>query len=508
MSEAQKLAAEAAPPEENRIIAERRAKLAAMRAEGQAYPNNFFRSHLSVRLDEQYGEATNEALEEQKIFVGIAGRLMFKRVMGKASFGVLQDGMGRMQIYVSDDNAGKASHAAFKHWDIGDILGVRGYLFRTQKGELTVRVNEIGLLVKSLRPLPEKFHGLADQETRYRQRYVDLLVNEHSRWVFAVRSRVVQALRARMAATNYIEVETPMLQAIPGGAAARPFKTHHHALDTDMYLRIAPELYLKRLVVGGIDKVYEINRSFRNEGISTRHNPEFTMMEVYCAYTNHLYMVELMEDLIRTAAQDGVGSMKVSYQGREIDFEKPFFKATMTEAIQRFAPDEHWTPAQLRDRVFLAMKLTELGVAVTDGEGWGALQVKLFETVAEKHLLAPTFVLDYPAEVSPLARRKDKDPELTERFELFIDGKEIANGFSELNDPEDQAERFREQARRKEAGDHEAMHYDADYIRALEYGLPPTSGAGLGVDRLVMLLTDSASIRDVILFPSLRPEVE
>jgi len=496
-----------APQDENKIIAERRAKLAALRAAGPAYPNNFFRTHMSAKLDEAFGGASAEELEQKNEFVGIAGRLMFKRVMGKASFGVLQDGAGRMQVYVSDDHVGKERHAAFKHWDIGDLVGVRGYLFRTRKGELTIRVHEMQLLAKSLRPLPEKFHGLADQELRYRRRYVDLIVNEHSRWVFAVRSRVIQAIRGRMAVTNYMEVETPMLQPIPGGAAARPFRTHHHALDVGMYLRIAPELYLKRLVVGGIEKVYEINRSFRNEGISTRHNPEFTMMEIYCAYTNYLYMIEMMEELIRVAAINAIGTMKVSYQGREIDFEKPFYKATIAEAIQRYAP-EHWTPAQLRDRVFLAMKLTELGVAIEPGEGWGALQLKLFEAVAEKHLLDPTFILDYPAEVSPLARRKDRDPEVTERFELFIDGKEIANGFSELNDPEDQAERFREQARRKEAGDHEAMYYDADYIRAMEYGLPPTSGAGLGIDRLVMLFTDSPSIRDVILFPHMRPEAE
>ena len=495
-------------PDENQLIAERRAKLAAIRAQANAFPNDFARADLASDLHAAHGEAPREALESTKPRVAVAGRMMLKRVMGKASFATIQDGSGQIQLFISDDATGADSHAAVKHHDLGDILAAEGTLFKTKTGELSVKVSKLRLITKSLRPLPDKFHGLADQETKYRQRYVDLIMNEETRRTFKARTAAMSSIRRFMSDNGFMEVETPMLHAIPGGAAARPFRTHHHALDTDMFLRIAPELYLKRLVVGGIEKVYEINRSFRNEGISTRHNPEFTMMEVYCAFTNHLYMVELMEDLIRTAAQDGVGSMKVTYQGREIDFEKPFFKATMTEAIQRYAPDEHWTPAQLRDRVFLAMKLTELGVAVADGEGWGALQVKLFETIAEKHLLAPTFVLDYPAEVSPLARRKDKDPELTERFELFIDGKEIANGFSELNDPEDQAERFREQARRKDAGDHEAMHYDADYIRAMEYGLPPTSGAGLGIDRLVMLLTDSASIRDVILFPSLRPEGE
>ncbi|MGE0875233.1 MAG: lysine--tRNA ligase [Burkholderiales bacterium] len=506
MSEEAKPAEEAAaPPDENRIIAERRAKLAALRAEGPAYPNDFFRTHMALGLDEEYGETPNEELEPKQVYVTVAGRLMFKRVMGKASFGVLQDGSGRIQIYVTDDHSGAAGHAAFKHWDVGDVLGVKGFLFRTRKGELTVRAHELRLLVKSLRPLPEKFHGLADQETRYRQRYVDLLVNERSRWVFAVRSRVIQSIRQTMGSTSYIEVETPMLQPIPGGATARPFRTHHHALDMDMYLRIAPELYLKRLVVGGIDKVYEINRSFRNEGISTRHNPEFTMMEVYCAYTNHTYMMSLMETLIRNAAQAAIGATKVSYQGRDIDLGKPFSKMTMTQAIQRFAP-EHWSPSQLRDRGFLASRLAELGVEFGDAQGWGALQTMLFEAIAEKRLIEPTFVLDFPAEVSPLARSKDSDPETSERFELYIDGKEIANGFSELNDPEDQAERFREQARRKDAGDQEAMFYDADYIRAMEYGLPPTSGAGLGIDRVVMLLTDSPSIRDVILFPHMRPE--
>jgi len=507
MSEDRKPADEAAPLDENKIIAERRAKLAVLRAAGDAYPNDFYRTHLALALDELHGETSNEELEKQQLIVTIGGRLMFKRVMGKASFGVLQDGSGRIQIYVNDDNTGKTSHAAFKHFDIGDVVGVKGFLFRTQKGELTVRAHELRLLVKSLRPLPEKFHGLADQETRYRQRYVDLLVNEHSRWVFAVRSRVIQAIRQRMQGTNFIEVETPMLQPIPGGAAARPFKTHHHALDVDMYLRIAPELYLKRLVAGGIDKVYEINRSFRNEGMSTRHNPEFTMMEVYCAYTTYAYMLALTETLIRTAAQEALGSMKVVYQGRTIDFENQFLTMTITQAIQHHAP-VHWTAAQLRERSFLAPLLEEMKVPFSDSDGWGVLQLKLFEAVAEKQLLAPTFIIDYPKEVSPLARCKNNDPELTERFELFIDGKEIANGFSELNDPEDQAERFREQAQRKEAGDHEAMYYDADYIRAMEYGLPPTSGAGLGIDRLVMLLTDSPSIRDVILFPHMRPEAQ
>ena len=496
---------DAAPQDDNRIMAERRAKLTKLREAGGAYPNDFNRVDLAARLDEAHGEKSNEQLEQTPVQASIAGRLMFKRVMGKASFGVLQDHTGRLQIYVSDDNSGKANHAAFKHWDIGDIIGVNGFLFRTQKGELTLRAHEIRLLVKSLRPLPEKWHGLTDQEQRYRQRYVDLLVNERSRWTFAVRSRIVQAIREFMGRTNYLEVETPMLQPIPGGATARPFKTHHNALDMELYLRIAPELYLKRLLVGGIEKVYEINRNFRNEGISTCHNPEFTMMEVYAAYTNHHYMMSLMQELIRFAAERATGSATLSYQGKTLDFSRPFAQVTMTKAIQQHAP-EHWTEAQLRDRQFLAGRLAALGVEVKAEQGWGSLQLMLFESIAEKHLIEPTFILDFPAEVSPLARRKDSDPEVAERFELFIDAKEIANGFSELNDPEDQAARFAEQACRKDAGDNEAMHYDADYIRALEYGMPPAAGAGLGVDRLAMLLTDSPSIRDVILFPHMRPE--
>jgi lysyl-tRNA synthetase class 2 len=491
--------------DENQIIAERRAKLARLREEGAAYPNDFAREDMAASLVERYGELPAQEFEAKQVPAAIAGRLMLKRVMGKASFGVLQDHSGRLQIYVSDDNTGKESHAAFKHHDIGDIVGATGFLFKTRTGELTLRAQGLRLLAKSLRPLPEKFHGLTDQEQRYRQRYVDLLVNERSRWVFAVRSRVVRAIREYMARADYLEVETPMLQPIPGGAAARPFRTHHNALDMELYLRIAPELYLKRLVVGGIERVFEINRNFRNEGISTRHNPEFTMMEAYCAYTNHHYMMSLTESLIRDAAESALGTAKVVYQEREIDFGKPFARLTMAQAIQRHAP-ELWSAAQLRERAFLADKLRALGVVFGDEQGWGSLQLLLFEALAEKQLIEPTFILDFPAEVSPLARRKDDDPELTERFELFVDAKEIANGFSELNDPEDQAERFLDQAKKKDAGDQEAMYYDADYIRALEYGLPPTSGAGIGIDRLVMLLTDSPSIRDVILFPQMRPE--
>jgi lysyl-tRNA synthetase class 2 len=491
--------------EENRIVAERREKLARLREAGVAYPNDFTRSHLSGEIEAAHGSKSKEDLEKEGVKATIAGRLMLKRVMGKASFGVLQDHAGRLQIYVSDDRTGKETHAEFKHLDLGDIVGVSGVLFRTQKGELTLHAHELRLLAKSLRPLPEKFHGLTDQEQRYRSRYLDLVMNQASRRVFDVRSRVVAAIRDYMNQTGYVEVETPMLQPIPGGAVARPFKTHHNALDMELYLRIAPELYLKRLVVGGIEKVYELNRNFRNEGISTRHNPEFTMMEMYCAYTDYRYMMATIEEVLRHAVQEALGKLDLGYQGRSIDFAKPFVRLPMAEAIQRYGSRD-WSAAQLRDRSFLAARLREHGVEFDEGAGWGALQLMLFENVAEKQLIEPTFVVDFPAEVSPLARRKDADPEVAERFELFIDAKEIANGFSELNDPEDQAARFQEQARMKAAGDVEAMYYDADYIRALEYGLPPTSGAGIGIDRIVMLLSDSPSIRDVILFPHMRPE--
>jgi len=478
----------------NKLVDERREKLKALRAAGEAYPNDFRKKDSSSDLIERFGEMSKEELEKEKPSASVAGRMVLKRVMGKASFATLQDGAGRIQLYVSNE---VKDYEAFKHWDLGDMVGVEGTLFRTMKGELTVHAKGIRLLAKALRPLPEKFHGLTDQEMRYRQRYVDLIVNPESREVFAARSRIVHSIRDFLIKENYLEVETPMMQPIPGGAAARPFKTHHNALDMDLYLRIAPELYLKRLVVGGMERVFEVNRNFRNEGISTRHNPEFTMLEWYCAYEDWKYMMDMTERLIRAAA----GRASVTYQGRQIDLAKPFARLSIPDAIRK-----QGVAGDLRDRAFLSKSLSSLKVEHKADQGWGALQLMLFEALAEKHLLDPTFVVDFPAEVSPLARRRDADPELTDRFELFIDAKEIANGFSELNDPEDQAARFLEQSKRKEAGDAEAMYYDADYIRALEYGLPPTAGAGLGIDRLVMLLTDSPSIRDVILFPHMRPE--
>jgi lysyl-tRNA synthetase class 2 len=483
--------------EDNKLVEERREKLKALRAKGVAYPNDFRRKDQAGTLGLNFSEKTKEQLEALKPPAAVAGRMVLKRVMGKASFATLQDGSGRIQAYITQDVPG---YEDFKHWDLGDIVGAEGHLFKTMKGELTVHATRIALISKALRPLPEKFHGLTDHEMRYRQRYVDLIVNPEVRDVFASRSRIISAIRKELEAEGYLEVETPMMQPIPGGAAARPFKTHHNALDMELFLRIAPELYLKRLVVGGIEKVFEINRNFRNEGMSTRHNPEFTMLEWYAAYEDWTYMMDSTERLIRAAAQ-ATGQSRVTYQGREIDFGKPFARIPIPELIRRQGVE-----GDLRDRAFLSKKLKEMKVAHEDRQGWGALQLMLFETVAEKHLVDPTFITDFPAEVSPLARRRDSDPELTDRFELFIDAKEIANGFSELNDPEDQAARFLEQAKNKEAGDAEAMYYDADYIRALEYGMPPAAGGGLGIDRLVMLLTDSPSIRDVILFPQMRPE--
>ncbi|TAK51303.1 MAG: lysine--tRNA ligase [Betaproteobacteria bacterium] len=491
--------------DDSKLVEERREKLRGLRAQGVAYPNDFRRAHQMGDVAAAHGAKDKATLEQESVPVAVAGRMVLKRVMGKASFATLQDGSGRIQVYVSNDVTGADAHEQFKHWDLGDIVGVEGTLFKTNKGELTVHAGNLRLLVKALRPLPEKFHGLADQETRYRQRYLDLIVTPESRRTFAVRSKVVQALREAMNADGYLEVETPMMQPIPGGAVARPFRTHHNALDMDLYLRIAPELFLKRLVVGGFERVYEINRNFRNEGISTRHNPEFTMMEWYCAYEDCEYMMAHTERLVRHAAQAALGATAVSYQGRTLDFGQPFARLPIPDAIRRYG-DAECRVADLRDRAILAARLDALGVAHTPRQGWGSLQLVLFEAVAEKHLVEPTFVTQFPAEVSPLARRNDRDPGIADRFELFIDTKEIANGFSELNDPEDQAERFREQVRLKEAGDPEAMYYDADYIRALEHGLPPTAGGGLGVDRLVMLLTDSPSIRDVILFPHMRSE--
>ncbi len=488
--------------DENQIIAERRTKLTALRKEGNAFPNTFRREHLAATLHNRYGEQSKETLEESATTVKVAGRMVLKRVMGKASFATIQDMNGRIQLYISNNHTGEAAHAAFKHYDLGDILGAEGTLFKTKTGELSIRVTDLQLLTKSLRPLPEKFHGLTDQEQKYRQRYLDLITNEATRQTFTLRSKIIQAIREFFVERDYLEVETPMMHPIPGGASARPFVTHHNALDMALFLRIAPELYLKRLVVGGMEKVFEINRNFRNEGISTRHNPEFTMLEFYEAYQDFTYLMNFTEELLRSVTQTVLGTTILNYQQREIDFSKPFQRMTITQAIMTFHPE--YSEIQLSDRNFLIDRLTQLGIHLNPDDGIGGLQLSLFDETTEHLLFEPTFIVDYPAEVSPLARRNNENPEITDRFELYIAGREIANGFSELNDPEDQAERFMAQSKAKDAGDHEAMHYDADYIRALEYGLPPTAGEGIGIDRLVMLFTDSPSIRDVILFPQLR----
>ena len=506
------------PQDENKIVAERREKLAALRAQAGAYPNDFRREHVAGDLLRAYGEMTKDALEEHPIRVAVAGRMMLKRVMGKASFATIQDLSGRIQLYLTRDALGEPAYEAFKHHDLGDIVAARGRLFKTKTGELSVWCEEFRLLAKSLRPLPEKFHGLADQEQKYRSRHLDLLMSEEARRTFILRSRMIQEMRAYMTAKGFLEVETPMMQPIPGGAAAKPFVTHHNALDMTLYLRVAPELYLKRLVVGGFEKVFEINRNFRNEGLSTRHNPEFTMMEFYEAYRDYRHLMDFTEELLREVARKTVNTLQIPYGGQVIDLASPFDRLTITGALRKYRPE--LDASELGDRVALLDRLTASHFSrVLHGDtdaadraryetlSVPALQLALFEATTEEKLVQPTFIIDYPAEVSPLARRSDGNPDITERFELYIAGREIANGFSELNDPEDQAARFEEQARAKAAGDEEAMYYDADYIRALEYGLPPTAGEGIGIDRLVMLFTDSASIRDVILFPLLRPEI-
>ncbi|PHM27002.1 lysine--tRNA ligase [Xenorhabdus budapestensis] len=491
-------------PDLNNELKTRREKLATLRSNGIAFPNDFRRENISEDLHAKYDDKTQEELEALNIEVTIAGRMMTRRIMGKASFATLQDMGGRIQIYVSRDDLPEGIYnEQFKKWDLGDILGARGKLFKTKTGELSIHCSELRLLTKALRPLPDKFHGLADQETRYRQRYLDLISNDESRQAFQIRSRVMSALRNFMISKNFMEVETPMMQAIPGGASARPFITHHNALDIDMYLRIAPELYLKRLVVGGFERVFEINRNFRNEGVSPRHNPEFTMMELYMAYADYQDLIVLTEELFRTLTQDVLGTTLVRYGEQEFDFGKPFVKMTMKEAICKYRPETN--VADLDDMNKAVAIAESLGIEVEKGWGLGRVQCEIFEETAESHLIQPTFITEYPAEVSPLARRNDDNPFITDRFEFFIGGREIGNGFSELNDAEDQAERFAEQVRQKDEGDDEAMFYDDDYVTALEHGMPPTAGLGIGIDRMVMLFTNSHTIRDVILFPAMRP---
>ncbi len=497
------------PQDENKIIAERRTKLAALRSKGVAFPNDFRPTHKADAIHSEYADQDGEALDAAAIKVIIAGRMMLKRVMGKASFATLQDASGskadgRIQLFITKENIREYNYDSFKRYDLGDILGAEGTLFKTKTGELSIKVTTLRLLTKSLRPLPDKFHGLADQETKYRQRYVDLIINEETRRTFKVRTAAMSSIRRFMEKNDFMEVETPMLHAIPGGATAKPFITHYNVLNMQMFMRVAPELHLKRLVVGGFERVFEINRNFRNEGVSPRHNPEFTMMEFYAAYTDYQWLMTFTEQVIRQAAIDAHGTATLTYQGRELDLAKPFQRLTIVGAINKYAPQ--YQAAQLQDGEFIKAELKKIGVKPHAHPGLGALQLALFEETAEAQLWDPTYIVDYPVEVSPLARASDTVPSITERFELYITGREIANGFSELNDSEDQAARFQAQVVAKDAGDEEAMYYDADYIRALEYGMPPTGGCGIGIDRLMMLITDSSNIRDVILFPHLRRE--
>jgi lysyl-tRNA synthetase class 2 len=489
--------------DENRLIAERRQKLDLLREEGNAFPNDFRRNVVAGELHAEYDEMEPEALEAAGIRVAVAGRMMAKRIMGKAAFTHLKDMSGKIQLFIQRDSLPEGLYLSFKKWDLGDIVGAEGVMFKTKTGELSVKVDSLRLLTKSVRPLPEKFHGLTDTESRYRQRYIDLIMNDASRDVFKTRVQVIQYIRNFLNGRNFMEVETPMMQAIPGGATARPFTTYHNALDMDLFLRIAPELYLKRLVVGGFERVYEINRNFRNEGLSTRHNPEFTMIEFYEAYADYHDLMDTTEAMLRGITEEVLGSTTINYQGDTYDFGKPFARMTIKESILHFNPE--LSEAQLDDMEQARAVAEGLGIPLKESYGLGKVQIEIFEKTVEHRLMHPTFITAYPTEVSPLARRNDDDPFVTDRFEFFVGGREIANGFSELNDYEDQAERFRAQVAEKEAGDDEAMHYDEDYVTALEHGMPPTAGEGIGIDRLVMLFTDSPSIRDVLLFPHMRP---
>jgi lysyl-tRNA synthetase class 2 len=490
--------------EENELIAQRREKLEVLAKRNGLYPNDFKRDALALDLHARFADEDKKSLEKLSSEVSVAGRVMLRRVMGKASFITLQDGSGSIQCYITKDHVGDDAYRDFdKLWDLGDIVGVRGKMMRTNRGELTVDASEIRLLAKALRPPPEKFHGLSDHEIRYRQRYLDLMVNETTRRVFTMRTRIVDAMREFMRERGFLEVETPMMQAIPGGATARPFVTHHNALDIDLYLRVAPELYLKRLVIGGFDRVFEINRNFRNEGLSPKHNPEFTMLECYQAFADYEDLMALTESLIRYVAQDVLGSTRISFQGTEVDFGEPIPRLTLFDALLKYT---RYDEAALKDLQKLHGIAEDLELEPKADWGVGRLQMEIFDAVVEDQLTTPVFITQHPTEVSPLARRNADDPEVTDRFELFTYGRELANGFSELNDPEDQAKRFEEQAKQAASGDLDAMRYDADYVEALEYGMPPTGGTGVGVDRVVMLFTDSPSIRDVLLFPHMRPK--
>ncbi len=491
--------------DEQEQIKQRRAKLTVLRENGIAFPTDFRRNIVAGEILAEYADKTKEALEELPVRVKVAGRIMTRRIMGKASFCHIQDMSGKIQLYVTRDTLAEGFYnEQFKKWDIGDIIGAEGVLFKTKVGELSIRVDNIRLLTKALRPLPEKFHGVVDQEIKYRQRYLDLIMNDGSRKTFLVRSQIVAYIRQFFAQRDFLEVETPMMQAIPGGAMARPFETHHNALNMDLFLRIAPELYLKRLVVGGFERVFEINRNFRNEGLSTRHNPEFTMLEFYQAYAEYGDLMDLTEALLKGLAEDVVGSSVVKYQDDEYDFAKSFDRMTVIESILHFNPDLTLADIDNRDA---AVKVAEqLNIPIKESYGLGKIQIEIFEKTVEHRLMNPTFITAYPVEVSPLARRNDENPHVTDRFEFFVGGREIANGFTELNDSEDQSARFQQQVEEKQAGDDEAMHFDADYIVALEHGMPPTAGEGIGIDRLVMLFTDAPSIKDVLLFPQMKPK--
>lgn len=491
--------------EENRLITERRQKLDFIRKrDGIAFPNDFQRTHLAKNLHNDYDAVSKEDLDPQGIEVSVVGRMMSKREFGKGGFAVIKDVSGSIQLFVQLNGVGAEKFDDFKSWDLGDIVAATGMMFKTKTNELSVKVTEIRLMTKSLRPLPDKFHGLSDQELRYRQRYVDLIMNQESKDTFKTRSKIISHIRHFMEQREFLEVETPMMHMIPGGAAAKPFETHHNALDLPLYLRIAPELFLKRLVVGGFERVYEINRNFRNEGVSTRHNPEFTMMEFYWAYADYNDLMNVTEELFKQLAEVATGNTKVHYQGHDLDFGSSFERISMKDLVKKHNPEI--TEEDCESPEALAKHCKRLEIHIEDNWGQGKLLTELFEATAEPKLIQPTFVIEYPTEISPLSRRNDDNPNYTDRFELFIAGNEIANGFSELNDPEDQEQRFKDQVVNMEAGDDEAMHFDADYIRALEYGMPPTAGEGIGIDRLVMLFTDSPSIRDVLLFPYMKPE--
>ena len=488
--------------DQNKLIKERRSKLSSLRESGFNFPKPIPIDSYCIDLNNNHEESSKEDLENLNKEVAIAGRMMAKRIMGKSSFSKIKDGTSSIQIFINSKNVSEELYEQFKTYDVGDILWVKGTLFKTKTDELTINTNEIVLLTKSLRPLPEKYHGLTDTETRYRKRYLDLIMSDESRDVFENRSKIITTIRKYLNEQEILEVETPMMQPIPGGAIARPFVTHHNTLDKDFYLRIAPELYLKRLVVGGMHRVYEINRSFRNEGVSTQHNPEFTMLELYLAFASYEEIMTLVEEMVIEISKDLYGSTTITYQDKEYDLSGPYKRITLEESVMEFNPDMN--REKLRDQHYLLGVCKKLKIKNSKDMPAGKLLLEIFEKTVEEHLIEPTFITAYPKDVSPLSRANDEDPWLVDRFEFFIAGRELANGFHELNDPDDQSQRFKDQVKERDSGDDEAMVYDEDYIEALEYGMPPTSGLGVGIDRLTMIFTDKPSIRDVLLFPHMR----